>query len=39
HNFDYELFKNNKLTLAKKESIAIIRNSGSGKSTLLNILY
>jgi putative ABC transport system ATP-binding protein len=38
HNFDYELFKNINLSLAKKESIAIIGTSGSGKSTLLNIL-
>lgn len=28
HNFDYELFKNINLSLAKKESIAIIGTSG-----------
>ena len=37
HNFDYPLFENINLSLAKQESIAIIGASGSGKSTLLNI--
>jgi len=38
HKFDYELFQDINLSLAKQESIAIIGMSGSGKSTLLNVL-
>jgi putative ABC transport system ATP-binding protein len=37
HDFDYPLFKDINLSLAKGETIAIIGVSGSGKSTLLNI--
>lgn len=38
HSFDYELFDNVNITLANKQSIAIVGKSGSGKSTLLHIL-
>ena len=38
HTFDYKLFDNINLTLAQKESCAIIGVSGSGKSTLMHIL-
>ncbi len=38
HSFDYKLFFDINLSLAQKESCAIIGVSGSGKSTLMHIL-
>ncbi|BCD68639.1 ABC transporter ATP-binding protein [Nitratiruptor sp. YY09-18] len=38
HAFDYPLFHDINLTIAAKESVAIVGVSGSGKSTLLHIL-
>lgn len=38
HSFEYPLFNDVRLSLDKKESIAILGISGSGKSSLLHIL-
>ncbi len=38
HSFEYPLFFDVKLSLSKKESIAVLGVSGSGKSSLLHIL-